>query len=197
MDLISEIVPLSVGGMKIGYMPDVIEKVLKKAREKAKLRLAETGADHVVYAIKRYNDRELEEIVKVNIAMDDKLFRAMTRAPQMLDNLVLAVHNCNSEQGKIESVVDFIVETGMEETSSGADVIFYEEISNDPDLAFATEDWLRANHEEIKYALDGRKEILSETWDATDLNGNIDGFDVNFCGMYCPHWEEDSVLEAY
>ena len=101
----------------------------------------------------------------------------------------------DATEEKVNAVVDFIVNDGIRQTESGAWNVFYDEIEKA--LPFATEKWLREHHEAIKYALDGREETLSETWDATGADGKVVGFDCNFCGAFCPNWEKDGVFEAF
>ena len=87
----------------------------------------------------------------------------------------------------VAEVVDYIVDVGTMYTTSGNWHIGYDEISECFD--YATREWLMEHHVGILDALDGRAEILSETWTDFDENGNPDGFDCNFCGTCCPSWE--------
>ena len=96
------------------------------------------------------------------------------------------------KEANISKIVDYIIRIGTENTSSGNWHIEYEELSDAFD--FATQDFLRRNHETICYELDGREEILSETW--TDYDGECqpDGFDCNFALDYCPNADEMEVF---
>lgn len=93
----------------------------------------------------------------------------------------------SKEEAQISTIVDYIVKVGTENTSSCNWHIGYEELTDAFD--FATQDFLRRNHETICYELDGREEILSETWTDYDGEGQPDGFDCNFALAYCRYAE--------
>lgn len=93
----------------------------------------------------------------------------------------------NMVETQLEQIVDYIIKQGTENTTTGNWHVEYKELSDSFD--FATHDFLRRNHERICYELDGREEILSETWTDYDGTGQPDGFDCNFALAYCPYAE--------
>lgn len=91
----------------------------------------------------------------------------------------------------IEKIINYIIKEGIENTISGQWNIFVEDIESVFNIPY---DYIYSIKEDIKDKLDTRKEILSETWDLFDDNKWI-GFDCNFCGVYCPNWEENGEFE--
>ena len=65
-----------IGLINYGQMPAMdVDKYLRDFERQAKEVLEETGADHVLYGIKSYdNDGNLEEVRYYMIAMDDDRF---------------------------------------------------------------------------------------------------------------------------
>ena len=88
----------------------------------------------------------------------------------------------------MSEIVDYIISIGTANTATGNWHISYDELSEAFD--FATPEYLRQHHEEILFELDGRKEILSETWTDYDENGEPEGFDCNFALAYCPNADD-------
>ena len=91
------------------------------------------------------------------------------------------------DENNISEIVDYIIKVGTENTSSGNWHIGYYELSEVFD--FATPEYLRQHHDAILYEIDGREEILSETWTDYDGEGQPDGFDCNYGLAYCPYAE--------
>lgn len=87
----------------------------------------------------------------------------------------------------IKRIVNYIVETGIQNTSNGNWTVCTDEVQEKFDVTY---EWLLENRELIKDSIDGRDEILSATWDSFDGNGKWNGFDCNFCGDSCPNYEE-------
>ena len=89
----------------------------------------------------------------------------------------------NMVETQIGQIVDYIIKQGTENTTTGNWHVEYDELSDAFD--FATSDYLRQHHEDICDEIDGRKEILSETWTDYDGTGQPDGFDCNFALADC------------
>lgn len=92
----------------------------------------------------------------------------------------------------INKIVDYIIKEGTENTANGQWNIFVEDIESVFNISY---NYIYNIKEDIKDELDIREEILSETWDLFDDNNKWIGFDCNFCGMYCPNWEENGEFE--
>lgn len=65
----------------------------------------------------------------------------------------------------IKRIVDFVVETGTQNTSNGNWTVYTDEIQEKFDVTY---EWLLENRNLIKDSIDGREEVLSETWDSFD-----------------------------
>jgi len=95
---------------------------------------------------------------------------------------------------RIREIVDFIIKVGTENTETGQYSVYFDELYSV--FQYATIEWLRKYCGWIRLLLDSRKETISETWWETAADGStIIGFDCNFCGAYCPNWQENGVLE--
>ena len=85
----------------------------------------------------------------------------------------------------LKNIVDYIITTSTQDTTSGNYCIYFEEITKA--IPEATPEFLRANFEAIKDEIDTRPEILSETWEITEA-GELVGFDINLALDYCPNY---------
>ena len=93
------------------------------------------------------------------------------------------------ERWQVEQVVRYIVKVGTEETITGQYFLYTEDITRR--FKFATPLWIEDHIDDVRNGIDVRKESLSETWLDFDENGRFVAWDCNFCGEYCPNWEED------
>lgn len=88
----------------------------------------------------------------------------------------------------IDRIVKYIIEEATQETTTGSYTVYFDEITRDVDNV--TMEYLHANHDAIKTAIDTCPEVLSETWDEVH-DGVIIGYDINLCLDYCPNYEEE------
>ena len=101
------------------------------------------------------------------------------------------------EWNMITHIVDFMVETGTQQTSSGNWNFYFDELAGEMSRHFSDIGvdealiWLQENYLDVIDYLDERKESLSETWLNYDDEGNVEGFDINFGLAYCPNVEEE------
>ena len=87
----------------------------------------------------------------------------------------------------IKRIVEYIVETGTQNTSNGNWTVCTDDLQDKFDVSY---DWLLENRKLIKDSIDGRDEVLSATWDSFDDTDKWNGFDCNFCGDCCSNYEE-------
>ena len=92
------------------------------------------------------------------------------------------------ERIQVEMVVRYIVEVGTSRTISGNYHLYCDNVSNQ--FRFATPLWIAEHIDDVRYGIDAKKESLSETWLDFDEKGRFVAWDCNFCGKYCPNWEE-------
>lgn len=95
----------------------------------------------------------------------------------------------------ITHIVDFMIEEGTQETSSGNYNFYFDELAEEQAEHFGISkeyalEWLSEYCDAIAEEIDRREEVLSETWYSYDEYGNVDGFDINFALDYCPNVEE-------
>ena len=171
-----------------------VQKNLQEFEKQARDVLKKSGADHVLYGVKLYdNDHKLDEVRFYMIAMSDEQFEKDVASKPGVQ--VYALHAMKTEEQKVASVVDFIIDVGANETTTGQWIVYYDEIESDSGLPFATVEWLKKHHTEIKDSINARAEALSETWDANNARGDVVGFDINLCGAYCPNLEREGAFE--
>lgn len=96
----------------------------------------------------------------------------------------------------ITHIVDFMIEVGTQETSSGNYNFYFDELAEEQVEHFGISkeyalEWLNEHIDEITDEIDRREEVISETWYNYDECGNVEGFDINFALDYCPNIEEE------
>ena len=99
---------------------------------------------------------------------------------------------------KVPEIANYIVKKACEETTSGNYHVFFDDIAGflkvdnpverNRVLAFLTREFYTITEE-----LDSKEEILSETWESFDSEGNLIGFDLNLALDYCPNIEGGAV----
>lgn len=86
---------------------------------------------------------------------------------------------------KINRIVNWMIEEGTTETTTGNWHIGFSEIER---IFNVSKEWCLNHHEDIKDELDSRNELISEVWEDIE-NDEILGFDMNFGLEYCKNWD--------
>lgn len=94
----------------------------------------------------------------------------------------------------ITYLVDFMIENGTQETSSGNWNFYFDELADKlyEEFGMSIEEafeWLSENYRAIADEIDSRREVISETWFNYDEDDIVEGFDINFGLAYCPNAE--------
>lgn len=113
---------------------------------------------------------------------------------KFVDNLMKGNNNIKpiNEKELIIEIVNYVISRGTQNTTNGSWIIYSDELQDMFNVSYL---WLLENAEDIKEEIDSREEILTETWDEFNEDGKWDGFSCNFCGKYCPNWEEAGEFE--
>ncbi len=93
-----------------------------------------------------------------------------------------------SKEMVIKRIVNYIIETGIQNTTSGVFCVYIDELKSKFDVTYK---WLQQNRNDIRDEINCRKEVLSAAWDVFDEKGIWYGFKCHFSDVYCPNYKGD------
>lgn len=93
-----------------------------------------------------------------------------------------------SKEMVIKRIVNYIIETGIQNTTSGVFCVYIDELKSKFDVTYK---WLQQNRNDIRDEINCRKKVLSAAWDVFDEKGIWYGFKCHFSDVYCPNYKGD------
>ena len=91
-----------------------------------------------------------------------------------------------SKEMVIKRIVDHVIDTGTQNTTSGAFFVYVDELKSKFDVTYK---WLKENRNDIRDEINCREEVLSAAWDVFDEKGVWYGFKCQFSDEYCPYYK--------
>lgn len=88
----------------------------------------------------------------------------------------------------IKRIVDYVIDTGTQNTTSGVFFVYVDELKSKFDVTYK---WLKENRNDIRDEINCREEVLSAAWDVFDEKGIWYGFKCQFFDEYCPNYKND------
>lgn len=93
-----------------------------------------------------------------------------------------------SKEMAIKRIVDYIIESGTKNTTTGDWCVYVDELKSKFDVTYK---WLQQNRDKIRDEINCRREVLSAAWDVFDEKGIWYGFKCQFSDEYCQNYNGD------